>query len=62
VRGRDVPLSPVLYGRTERACEASKLDGATSMQFFRYILLPFSRTNIAARGVIMFIYGWNQFL
>ena len=43
-------------------CEASKLDGATPMQFFRYVLLPLSRTNIAALGVIMFIYGWNQFL
>ncbi|NJO36299.1 MAG: ABC transporter permease subunit [Rhizobiales bacterium] len=43
-------------------CEAAKLDGATPMQFFRYILLPLSRTNIAALGVIMFIFGWNQFL
>lgn len=43
-------------------CEAAKLDGATPMQFFRYVLLPVSRTNIAALGVIMFIYGWNQFL
>ena len=43
-------------------CEAAKLDGATPMQFFRHVLLPLSRTNIAALGVIMFIYGWIQFL
>ena len=32
------------------------------MQFFWDILLPLSRTNIAALFVIMFIYGWNQYL
>ena len=32
------------------------------MKFFRDILLPLSRTNIAALFVIMFIYGWNQYL
>jgi sn-glycerol 3-phosphate transport system permease protein len=38
------------------------MDGAGPMRFFRDILLPLSRTNIAALGVIMFIVGWNQFL
>jgi len=42
--------------------EAAKMDGAGPMRFFRDILLPLSRTNIAALGVIMFIVGWNQFL
>ncbi len=32
------------------------------MRFFRDILLPLSRTNIAALFVILFIYGWNQYL
>ena len=32
------------------------------MKFFRDILLPLSRTNIAALFVILFIYGWNQYL
>jgi len=42
--------------------EASQIDGASSMQFFRSILLPMTRTPIAAMFVIQFIYGWNQYL
>jgi sn-glycerol 3-phosphate transport system permease protein len=32
------------------------------MRFFRDILLPLSYTNIAALFVILFIYGWTQYL
>lgn len=42
--------------------EAAKLDGAGPLRFFRHIVLPLSRTNIAALFVILFIYGWNQYL
>jgi sn-glycerol 3-phosphate transport system permease protein len=42
--------------------EASQIDGASSMQFFRSILVPMTRTPIAAMFVIQFIYGWNQYL
>jgi sn-glycerol 3-phosphate transport system permease protein len=42
--------------------EASTLDGAGPFRFFRDTLLPLSRTNIAALFVILFIYGWNQYL
>jgi len=42
--------------------EAARVDGARPMQFFFHILLPMSRTNIAALFVILFIYGWNQYL
>lgn len=42
--------------------EAAKIDGAGPMRFFTSILLPLSRTNIAALFVIMFIFGWNQYL
>ena len=42
--------------------EASKLDGAGPMRFFRDTVLPLSRTNMAALFVILFIYGWNQYL
>ncbi len=42
--------------------EASRMDGASPMRFFWDVLLPLSRTNIAALFVIMFIYGWNQYL
>jgi sn-glycerol 3-phosphate transport system permease protein len=42
--------------------EASKLDGAGPFRFFVDTLLPLSRTNIAALFVILFIYGWNQYL
>ena len=42
--------------------EAARIDGAGPMKFFRDILLPLSRTNIAALFIILFIYGWNQYL
>ncbi len=42
--------------------EAAKIDGAGPMRFFRDIVLPLSATNIAALFVILFIYGWNQYL
>ncbi|MFC0217050.1 sn-glycerol 3-phosphate transport system permease protein [Pseudochelatococcus lubricantis] len=42
--------------------EAARVDGAGPMRFFRDILLPLSRTNIAALSVILFIYGWVQYL
>jgi len=42
--------------------EAARIDGAGPMRFFFDILLPMSRTNIAALFVILFIYGWNQYL
>lgn len=42
--------------------EAARIDGAGPWRFFFDILLPMSRTNIAALFVILFIYGWNQYL
>ncbi len=42
--------------------EAARVDGAGPMRFFWDILIPLSRTNIAALFVILFIYGWNQYL
>lgn len=42
--------------------EAARVDGAGPMRFFFDILLPLSRTNIAALFVILFIYGWTQYL
>lgn len=42
--------------------EASKIDGAGPMKFFWDTLVPLSRTNMAALFVILFIYGWNQYL
>ncbi len=42
--------------------EAARIDGAGPMRFFRDILLPMSRNNIAALFVILFIFGWNQYL
>ena len=46
----------------DELCEAARVDGAGPMRFFLTILLPLSRTNIAALTVILFIYGWNQYL
>src|SRR6187455_3463263 len=42
--------------------EAARMDGAGPMRFFFDVLLPLSRTSIAALFVIQFIYGWNQYL
>jgi sn-glycerol 3-phosphate transport system permease protein len=42
--------------------EAARIDGAGPVRFFFDILLPLSRTSIAALFVIQFIYGWNQYL
>jgi len=42
--------------------EAARIDGAGPMRFFWDILLPLSKTSIAALFVIQFIYGWNQYL
>ena len=42
--------------------EASKIDGAGPIRFFKDTVLPLSTTNIAALFVITFIYGWNQYL
>lgn len=42
--------------------EAAKIDGAGPLRFFKDVVLPLSVTNIAALFVILFIYGWNQYL
>jgi sn-glycerol 3-phosphate transport system permease protein len=46
----------------EEMVEAARMDGAGPMRFFKDILLPLSKTSIAALFVIQFIYGWNQYL
>ncbi len=46
----------------DELAEAARVDGASPMRFFFDIILPMSRTNIAALFVILFIYGWNQYL
>lgn len=42
--------------------EAAKIDGAGPLRFFKDVVLPLSVTNIAALFVILFVYGWNQYL
>ncbi|CDZ79063.1 L-arabinose transport system permease protein AraQ [Legionella massiliensis] len=42
--------------------DAAKLDGAGPLRFFIDILLPLSKTQIAALFIILFVYGWNQYL
>jgi len=46
----------------EELLEAARVDGAGPLRFFKDILVPLSRTSIAALFVIQFIYGWNQYL
>jgi sn-glycerol 3-phosphate transport system permease protein len=42
--------------------EAAQLDGAGPLRFLWRILIPLSATNVAALGVILFVFGWNQYL
>lgn len=42
--------------------EASRIDGAGPVRFFLDILVPLSRPMMAAIFIIMFVYGWNQYL
>ncbi|WP_374669331.1 sn-glycerol-3-phosphate ABC transporter permease UgpE [Ramlibacter sp.] len=42
--------------------EAARIDGAGPMRFFWDVLIPLSKTSMAALFVIQFIYGWNQYL
>jgi sn-glycerol 3-phosphate transport system permease protein len=42
--------------------EAARIDGAGPLRFFWDVVLPLSKTNLAALFVITFIYGWNQYL
>ena len=46
----------------DELAEAARVDGASPMKFFIDIVVPMSRTNVAALFVILFIYGWNQYL
>ena len=46
----------------DELAEAARIDGAGPMKFFWDILLPLSKVNIAALFVILFIFGWNQYL
>jgi sn-glycerol 3-phosphate transport system permease protein len=46
----------------DELAEAARIDGAGPMRFFKDVLLPLSKTSIAALFVIQFIYGWNQYL
>jgi sn-glycerol 3-phosphate transport system permease protein len=46
----------------EETLEAARIDGAGPVHFFFDILVPVSQTMIAAIFIIMFVYGWNQYL
>ena len=46
----------------DELAEAARIDGAGPLRFLKDVLWPLSRTNVIALFVIMFIYGWNQYL
>ena len=46
----------------DELAEAARVDGAGPMRFFWDVILPLSKTTMAALFVIQFIYGWNQYL
>ena len=46
----------------DELAEAARIDGAGPMRFFWDVVVPLSKTNMAALFVILFILGWNQYL
>ena len=46
----------------DELAEAARIDGAGPLRFFWDVVLPLSKTSIAALFVILFILGWNQYL
>jgi len=46
----------------DELAEAARVDGAGPMRFFWDVVVPLSKTSMAALFVIQFIYGWNQYL
>jgi len=46
----------------DELAEAAKMDGAGPIRFFLEVLIPLSKTNMAALATIMFVYAWNQYL
>jgi len=46
----------------DELAEAARIDGAGPMRFFWDVVLPLSKTNMAALFVILFILGWNEYL
>jgi sn-glycerol 3-phosphate transport system permease protein len=46
----------------DELAEAARIDGAGPLRFFWDVVLPLSKTSIAALFVIQFIFGWNQYL
>ena len=46
----------------DELAEAARVDGAGPMRFFWDVVMPLSKTTMAALVVIQFIYGWNQYL
>jgi sn-glycerol 3-phosphate transport system permease protein len=46
----------------DELAEAARIDGAGPLRFLWDVVIPLSRANIAALFVILFIYGWNQYL
>ena len=46
----------------DELAEAARMDGAGPMRFFWDVVVPLSKTTMAALFVIQFIYGWNQYL
>lgn len=46
----------------EELCDAARIDGAGPLRFLWSILLPLSLPNLAALGIVFFLFGWNQYL
>nr|MBA2817454.1 L-arabinose transport system permease protein AraQ [Candidatus Pantoea persica] len=61
-RHRDLLFRQFFLSLPDELLEAARIDGASALRFFWDIVLPLSKTNLAALFVITFIYGCNQYL
>ena len=46
----------------DELCDAARIDGASPLRFLKDVLLPLSVSNMVALAIILFLYGWNQYL
>ena len=42
--------------------EAARVDGASTWQVFRFVVVPLARPIMTATAILSFIYVWNEFL
>ncbi len=55
-------LTAFFRGLPDSLLQAARVDGATMMQSFRYVLLPLTAPALVTTGLLAFIQAWNEYL